>query len=145
MSALGVRRDNAAFSSGCKSHPANAPAGSSRSSYGDDERAEAFGMRIGHQCVAALISDRPTRASKTWIRSSPPAIVRHTSSRGAVTSPRDPAVCPYVGINRPIVTRFLPCSIRQPFLISRSVNSSAIQIVRSAKRIRRETIWRWAR
>jgi hypothetical protein len=36
-SASGVRRDKAALSSGCKSHPANAPAGSSRSSYGGDE------------------------------------------------------------------------------------------------------------
>jgi hypothetical protein len=43
---LGVRRDKAALSSGCKSHPANAPAGSSRSSYGGDEIAEAFGMRV---------------------------------------------------------------------------------------------------
>jgi hypothetical protein len=46
MSAFGVRRDKAALSSGCKSHPANAPAGSSRSSYGGDEIAEAFGMRV---------------------------------------------------------------------------------------------------
>ena len=43
---MGVRRDKAALSSGCKSHPANAPAGSSRSSYGGDEIAEAFGMRV---------------------------------------------------------------------------------------------------
>src|SRR6266446_6253526 len=44
--ALGVRRDKAALSSGCKSHPATAPAGSSRSSYGGDEIAEAFGKRV---------------------------------------------------------------------------------------------------
>jgi len=31
------------FSSGCKSHPAIAPAGSNRSSHGGDEMAEAFG------------------------------------------------------------------------------------------------------
>jgi hypothetical protein len=31
VTGLGVRRDKAALSSGCKSHPANAPAGSSRS------------------------------------------------------------------------------------------------------------------
>ncbi|WP_136623991.1 hypothetical protein [Bradyrhizobium centrolobii] len=43
MSACGVRRDKAALSSGCKPHPANAPAGSNRSSYGGDEVAEAFG------------------------------------------------------------------------------------------------------
>jgi hypothetical protein len=46
MSALGVRRDKAALSSGCKSHPANAPAGSNRSSQGGNELAEAFGMRV---------------------------------------------------------------------------------------------------
>ncbi len=32
MSWLGVRRDKTAFFSGCKSHPATAPAGSNRSS-----------------------------------------------------------------------------------------------------------------
>ena len=37
MSALRVRREKAALSSGCKSHPANAPAGSNRSSHGGDE------------------------------------------------------------------------------------------------------------
>jgi len=43
---MGVRRDKAALSSGCKSHPANAPAGSSRSSYGGDEVDEALGKRV---------------------------------------------------------------------------------------------------
>jgi hypothetical protein len=47
MSVHGVRRDKAALSSGCESHPANAPAGSSRSSYGGNEVAEAFGL-AGH-------------------------------------------------------------------------------------------------
>jgi potassium-transporting ATPase KdpC subunit len=42
-SASGVRRDKAALSSGCKSHPATAPAGSNRSSHGGDEVAEAYG------------------------------------------------------------------------------------------------------
>ena len=42
-SALGVRRDKAALSSGCKSHPATAPAGSNRNSYGGNEVAAAFG------------------------------------------------------------------------------------------------------
>src|ERR1700682_3687046 len=40
-SAAGVRRGKAALSSGCKSHPANAPAGSNRGSHGDNEMAEA--------------------------------------------------------------------------------------------------------
>jgi hypothetical protein len=43
MSEMGVRRGKAALSSGCKSHPANAPAGSNRSSHGGNEMAEAFG------------------------------------------------------------------------------------------------------
>jgi hypothetical protein len=42
MSAMGVRRAKAALSSGCKSHPATAPAGSNRSSHGGNEVAEAF-------------------------------------------------------------------------------------------------------
>ena len=42
----GVRREKAALSSGCKSHPATAPAGSNRSSYGGNEVAEAFGKRV---------------------------------------------------------------------------------------------------
>ena len=47
MAAFCVRRDKAALSSGCKSQPANAPAGSNRSSHGGDEMAEAFGV-AGH-------------------------------------------------------------------------------------------------
>src|SRR5271166_5942451 len=42
-SVMGVRRGKAALSSGCKSHPATAPAGSNRSSHGGDEVAEASG------------------------------------------------------------------------------------------------------
>ena len=42
MSELGVRRAKAALSSGCKPHPATAPAGSNRSSHGGNEVAEAF-------------------------------------------------------------------------------------------------------
>jgi hypothetical protein len=47
MTGFCVRREKAALSSGCKSHPANAPAGSNRSSHGGDEMAEAFGV-AGH-------------------------------------------------------------------------------------------------
>src|SRR5260370_39756173 len=46
MSATGVRRGKAALSSGCKSQPATAPAGSNRSSHGGNEVAEAFGQRV---------------------------------------------------------------------------------------------------
>jgi hypothetical protein len=45
---MGVRRDKAAFSGRCKCkpHPAIALAGSSQSSYGGNELAEAFGKRV---------------------------------------------------------------------------------------------------
>ncbi len=47
-----VRRDKAAFFSGCKSHPATiAPAGSNRSSHGGNEVAEAFGI-ASHELVS---------------------------------------------------------------------------------------------
>jgi hypothetical protein len=42
MSVVGVRRAKAALSSGCKPHPAIAPAGSNRSSHGGNEVTEAF-------------------------------------------------------------------------------------------------------
>ena len=41
--AFHVRRDKAAFSSGCKAHPAIAPAGSNRGRHGGDEMSEAPG------------------------------------------------------------------------------------------------------
>ena len=47
MTGICVRREKAALSSGCKSHPANPPAGSNRSSHGGNEMAEAFGV-AGH-------------------------------------------------------------------------------------------------
>ena len=40
---LHVRRDKAAFSSGCKPRPATAPAGSNRGRHGGDEMSEAPG------------------------------------------------------------------------------------------------------
>ncbi len=52
MTATGVRRDKAAFFSGCKPHLATiAPAGSNRSSHGGDEMAEAFGIAC-HELVS---------------------------------------------------------------------------------------------
>ena len=47
VSALRVRRDKAALSSGCEPHPATAPAGNNRSSHGGDKMAGAFGV-AGH-------------------------------------------------------------------------------------------------
>jgi hypothetical protein len=46
LTAPGVRREKAAFSSGCKSHPASAPAGSNRSNDGGNEIVEAFDMSV---------------------------------------------------------------------------------------------------
>jgi hypothetical protein len=51
MSGLGVRRGKVALSSGCKSHPAIAPAGSNRSRHGGDEMVEAFGIAC-HELVS---------------------------------------------------------------------------------------------
>jgi hypothetical protein len=72
MSELGVRRDKAALSSGCKSHPATAPAGSSRSSDGGDEIAEAFGMRVtihgDSASVQAVTRVNAEQASKRTMR-----------------------------------------------------------------------------
>jgi hypothetical protein len=42
MSAFGVRLEKAALSSGCKPHPATAPAGSNWSSHGGNEVEKAF-------------------------------------------------------------------------------------------------------
>jgi hypothetical protein len=47
MSGLRVRREKAALSSGCKSHPANAPAGSNRSSHGGTAVTPHGGIRGG--------------------------------------------------------------------------------------------------
>jgi hypothetical protein len=49
MAVLGVRREKAALSSGCKPHPANAPAGSDRSRQGGNELAEAFDDRVTYR------------------------------------------------------------------------------------------------
>ncbi len=49
LTACGVRRDKAAFSSGCKSHPAIAPAGSNRSNCGGNEMVEASGEKRTQQ------------------------------------------------------------------------------------------------
>jgi hypothetical protein len=46
MAARYVRREKAALSSGCKTHPANARAESNRSSHGGNEVAEAFDYRV---------------------------------------------------------------------------------------------------
>jgi hypothetical protein len=47
------RRDRAALSSGCKAHPATAPAGSSPCSHGGNEVAEAF-LELFSSMIAIL-------------------------------------------------------------------------------------------
>src|ERR1700736_675825 len=54
MSEMGVRRGKAALSSGCKAHPATAPAGSNRSSHGGNEVPEAFGYRSARAADATM-------------------------------------------------------------------------------------------
>ncbi len=58
MSELSVRCGKAALASGSKFHPANASAGSNRSSQGGDEMAEAFGILAS--CTRASASSSPT-------------------------------------------------------------------------------------
>jgi hypothetical protein len=74
MSALGVRREKAALSSGCKPHPVTAPAGSNRSSHGGNEVAEAFGERVtiygDSASVQAVTRVNAEQASKRTMRSS---------------------------------------------------------------------------
>src|ERR1700675_4046505 len=62
MSVPGVRRAKAALSSGCKPHPATAPAGSNRSSHGGNEMAEAFGYAPTARRFKPVSSDRPQPA-----------------------------------------------------------------------------------
>jgi hypothetical protein len=62
MSVLFVRRGKAALSSGCKAHPATAPAGSNRSSHGGDEMAEAAGFCCAFTRDLAAIKHIPTRS-----------------------------------------------------------------------------------
>jgi len=69
MSAAGVRRANAALSSGCKAHPAMASAASNRSNYGRNEMAEAFGYPAFVIGISWFV-ERPNTIAPP--RSSPP-------------------------------------------------------------------------
>jgi hypothetical protein len=68
MTANGVRRAKAALSSGCKPHPATAPAGSNRSSHGGNEVAEAFDSRVTNwwqrECAGRNASERRASLEK---------------------------------------------------------------------------------
>ena len=77
MSALGVRRDKAAFSSGCKSHPAIiAPAGSNRSNCGGNEVVEASGEACREiwwqrECAGRNVSERRASLEKDVAQADP--------------------------------------------------------------------------
>jgi hypothetical protein len=74
MSASGVRREKAAFSSGCEAHPASAPAGSYRSNCGGNETVEAFGKmhvtKYGDsasvQAATRVNAEQACASSKGW-------------------------------------------------------------------------------
>ena len=84
--ALGVRRAKAALSSGCKPHPATAPAGSNRSSYGGDEIAEAFGMRATNwwqrECAGRNASERRASLEKDDAQADPTTLSGKADTAG---------------------------------------------------------------
>src|SRR6266481_5149015 len=85
-SASGVRRDKAALSSGCKAHPATAPAGSSRSSQGGNELAEAFGMRVTNwrqrECAGRNASERRASLEKDDAQADPTTLSGKADTTG---------------------------------------------------------------
>src|SRR5215813_13800407 len=97
MSLMGVRRDKAALSSGCKSHPANAPAGSSRSSYGGDEVAEAFGMRVTNwwqrECAGRNASERRASLEKDDAQADPMTLSGKADTAGLPSETHTPRRC----------------------------------------------------
>src|SRR5215831_17427877 len=98
MSVEGVRRDKAALSSGCKSHPANAPAGSNRSSCGGDEIAEAFGMRVTNwrqrECAGRNASERRANLEKDDAQADLTAISGKADTGGLPSETIRPAAAP---------------------------------------------------
>ena len=86
MSALSVRREKAALSSGCETHPATAPAGSNRSSYGGDEIAEAFGKRVTNwwqrKCAGCNASERRAILEKDDAQADPTTLSGKADTAG---------------------------------------------------------------
>src|SRR6202022_1913110 len=101
MSALGVRRDKAALSSGCKPHPANAPAGSNRSSYGGNEVAEAFGERVTNwgrrECAGRNASERRASLEKDNAQADPTTLSGKADTAGGSRAKSTPSRCAGVG------------------------------------------------
>ena len=98
MSPMGVRRDKAALSSGCKSHPANAPAGSNRSSYGGNEIAEAFGMRVTNwwqrECAGRNASERRASLEKDDAQADPMTLSGKADTAGLPSEMIRPVAAP---------------------------------------------------
>src|SRR6266516_4594827 len=98
MSGLGVRRAKAALSSGCKSHPATAPAGSNRSSHGGNEVAEAFGWRVtiygDSASVQAVTRVNAEQASKRNAQADPTTLSGKADTAGRTSESRHPAAAP---------------------------------------------------
>ena len=88
MSGLGVRRDKAAFSSGCNSHPAIiAPAGSNRSNCGGNEVVEASGEACREiwwqrECAGRNVSERRAILEKDVAQADPTAISGKVDTAG---------------------------------------------------------------
>src|SRR5215472_1099110 len=98
MTAMGVRREKAALSSGCKTHPATAPAGSNRSSYGGDEIAEAVGMRATNwwqrECAGRNASERRASLEKDDAQADPTTLSGKADMAGITSEINHPAAAP---------------------------------------------------
>ena len=94
----GVRRDKAALSSGCRTHPATAPAGSNRSSYGGDEIAEAFGMRVTNwwqrECAGRNASERRASLEKDDAQADPTTLSGKADTAGLPSETIRPTAAP---------------------------------------------------
>src|SRR5215470_1213501 len=87
-----------AVSSGCKPHPATAPAGSNRSSYGGDEIAEAFGMRATNwwqrECAGRNASERRASLEKDDAQADPTTLSGKADMAGITSEINHPAAAP---------------------------------------------------
>src|ERR1700690_3424548 len=98
MTASRVRRDKAALSSGCKPHPANAPAGSNRSSYGGNEVDEPFGKRVTNwgrrECAGRNASERRASLEKDNAQADPTTLSGKADTAGRDGRRRRPIAAP---------------------------------------------------
>jgi hypothetical protein len=112
MSASGVRRAKAALSSGCKPHPAIAPAGSNRSSHGGNEArrmggAQRYpsrygGVANGHRTCSKVMGFASAQPILRADRAFPPDVVvlPHRLTYIAIPDRAEPV------IGRPFTTRW---------------------------------------